>query len=117
MNWGELILGGVCGISFQVFAPAVFLLLCWTLITALRDWPRQIQSRNFPFTISCIVPITFLAVFFLHPSKAAHLLVALPFLLMLAVDRSLALVLALAFFTLLGAVVNIVIFNDLQLTR
>lgn len=117
MNLRESILGGVYRIIFQAFTPPVFLLLCWTLMTALREWPRQIQSRNFPFTISCIVPITFLAVFFLHPSKAAHLLVALPFLLVLAVDRSLALVVALAFFTLLGAVVNIDIFKDRQLVR
>lgn len=117
MNLRESILGGVYRIIFQAFTPPVFLLLCWTLITALREWPRQIQSRNFVFTISCIVPITFLAVFFLHPSKAAHLLVALPFLLLVAVDRSLALVLALAFFTLLGAVVNIDIFKDRQLVR
>ena len=117
MNLRESILGGVYRIIFQAFTPPVFLLLCWTLITALREWPRQIQSRNFVFTISCIVSITFLAVFFLHPSKAAHLLVALPFLLLLAVDRSLALVLALAFFTLLGAVVNIDVFKDRQLVR
>jgi len=117
MNLRESILGGVYRIIFQAFTPLVFPLLCWTLITALREWPRQIQSRNFVFTISCIVPITFLAVFFLHPSKAAHLLVALPFLLLVAVDRSLALVLALVFFTLLGAVVNIDIFKDRQLVR
>src|SRR5205807_5549385 len=112
MNLRESILGGVYRIIFQAFTPPVFLLLCWTLITALRQWPRQIQSRNFVSAISCIVPITFLAVFFLHPSKAAHLLVALPFLLLLAVDRSLALVLALAFFILIGVVVIIVFFND-----
>src|ERR1700737_1990950 len=112
MNLRESILGGVYRIIFQAFTPPVFPLLCWTLITALREWPRQIQSRNFVFTISCIVPITFLAVFFLHPSKAAHLLVALPFLLLVAVDRSLALVLALVFFTLLGAVVNIDFFKN-----
>src|SRR6266446_6431467 len=93
MNFRESILGGVYRIIFQVSTPPVFLLLCWTLVGALREWPRQIKSRNFVFMISCAVPIIFLAVFFLHPSKAAHLLVALPFLLLLAVDRSLALVL------------------------
>ena len=115
MSFRESILGGVYRIIFQAFTPPVFLLLCWTLVGALREWPRQIKSRNFVFTISCTVPIIFLAVFFLHPSKAAHLLVALPFLLLLAVDRSLALVLALIFFTLFGAVVNIDIFKDRQL--
>jgi len=117
MNLRESILGGVYRIVFQAFTPPVFLLLCWTLISALREWSRQIQSPNFVFTISCLAPVTFLAVFFLHPSKAAHLLVALPFLLLLAVDRSPALVLALAFFTLLGTVVNIDIFKDRQLVR
>jgi hypothetical protein len=117
MNLRESILGGVYRIIFQAFTPAVFLLLCWTLITALGDWPRQIKSRNFIFTTSCIVSVIFFAAFFLHPSKAAHLLVALPFLLLLAVNRSLALVMALAVFTLLGAVVNIDIFKDRQLVR
>jgi len=117
MNLRESILGGVYRIIFQAFTPPVFLLLCWTLISALREWPRQMRSRNFIFTISCCVSVIFLAVFFLHPSKAAHLLVALPFLLLLAVDRSLGLVLALAFFTLLGSVVNIDIFKDRELVR
>ncbi|HET9857527.1 MAG TPA: hypothetical protein VFP99_06800 [Chthoniobacterales bacterium] len=117
MNLRESILGGVYRIIFQAFTPAVILLLCWTLVTALREWPQQIKSRNFIFTMSCIVPVMFFAVFFLHPSKAAHLLVVLPFLLLLAVNRSLALVLALTFFTLLGAFVNIDIFKDRQLVR
>jgi hypothetical protein len=117
MNLRESIFGGAYRIIFQAFTPPVFLLLCWTLFSALRDWPQQIQSRNFIFTISCILSVIFLAVFFLHPSKAAHLLVALPFLLLLAVNRSLALVVALTFFTLLGAVVNIDIFKDRQLAR
>ena len=117
MNLRESILGGVYRIIFQAFTPPVFLLLCWVLITAVRDLRKQMESKNFVFTMSCVVPLIFLAVFFLHPSKAAHLLVTLPFLLLLAVDRSLALVLALTFFTLLGAVANIDIFKDRQLAR
>jgi hypothetical protein len=117
MNLRESILGGVYRIIFQAFTPPVFLLLCWTLINALREWPRQIRSRNLVFTISCCVSIIFLTVFFLHPSKAAHLLVALPFLLLLAAGRSLGLVLALAVFTLLGSIVNIDIFKDRQLVH
>src|SRR5205085_2365300 len=105
MNLRESILGGVYRIIFQAFTLPIFLLLCWTLISALRELPRQIASRNLVFTISCTISVIFLAVFFLHPSKAAHLLVTMPFLLLLAFDRSLGLVLALAFFTLLGAVV------------
>jgi hypothetical protein len=117
MSLRESILGGVYRIIFQAFTLPVFLLLCWTLINALRECPQQIKSRNFIFAISCIVSIIFLSVFFLYPSKAAYLLVVFPFLLLLAVGRSLALVLALAFFTLLGAVVNIDIFKDRQLVR
>jgi len=117
MNLRESILGGVYRIIFQAFTPPVFLLLCWTLLGALRDWRRQMQSRSFVFTISYIVPLIFVAVFFLHPSKAAQLLVALPFILLLAASRSLALVLALAFFTLTGSIVNIDIFKDRQLVR
>jgi hypothetical protein len=117
MNFRESILGGVYRIIFQAFTPPVFLLLSWVLITALRDLREQMESKNFVFTMSCLVPLIFLAVFFLHPSKAAHLLVALPFILLLAVSRSLSLLLTLAFFTLLGSVVNIDIFKDRQLVR
>ena len=117
MNLRESILGGVYRIIFQAFTPPVFLLLCWVLVTAVRDLRKQMESKNFVFTMSCVVPLIFLALFFLHPSKAAHLLVALPFLLLLAVRRSPVLLLSLTFFTLLGAVVNIDIFKDRQLTR
>jgi hypothetical protein len=117
MNLRESILGGVYRIIFQAFTPPVFLLLGWVLITALRDLRKQMESKNFVFTTSCVVPLIFSAVFFLHPSKAAHLLVALPFVLMLAVNRSLVLLLVLTFFTLLGSVVNIDIFKDRQLVR
>ena len=115
MNLRESILGGAYRIVFQAFTPAVFLLLSWVLLASLRNWRQELQSKNFVFTLSCVVPLIFLAVFFIHPSKPAHLLVALPFLLLLAVGRSLALLLALTFFTLLGTVVNIDIFKDRQL--
>ena len=117
MNLRESILGGAYRIIFQAFTPPVFLLLSWVVMTALRDLRKQMESKNFIFTISCVAPLIFLAVFFLHPSKAAHLLVALPFLLLLAVGRSLVLLLALTFFTLLGSVLNIDIFKDRQLVR
>ncbi len=117
MNLRESILGGVYRIIFQAFTPPVFLLLCWVVITALRHLGKQVESKNFVFTMSCVVLLIFSAVFFLHPSKAAHLLVALPFVLLLAVNRSLVLLLVLTFFTLLGSVVNIDIFKDRQLVR
>lgn len=117
MNLRESILGGSYRIVFQAFTPVVFVLLCWVLFASLRNWRKELQSKNFVFTLSCVVPLIFLAVFFIHPSKAAHLLVALPILLLLAVGRSLALLLALTFFTLVGTVVNIDIFKDRQLVR
>src|SRR5207249_2271166 len=67
MNLRESILGGVYRTIFQAFTPPVFLLLCWALITALRDLRKQMESKNFVFTMSCAVPLIFLAVFFLHP--------------------------------------------------
>ena len=117
MSLRESVLGGIYRIVFQAFTPPVFLLLCWVLIASLRDFRKQLEAKDFLFVISCVSPIIFLAVFFLHPSKAAHLLVALPFLLLLATGRSIPLLLTLTFFSLLGALVNIDIFKDRQLTR
>src|SRR6266446_6940306 len=98
MNLRESILGGVYRIIFQAFTPAVCLLFGWTFVASLRDFRRELEAKNFFFTMSCVVALIFLAVFFLHPSKAAHLLAAVPFLLILAVGRSRALLLALGFF-------------------
>ena len=117
MNLQDSVLGGVYRMIFQAFTPAVFLLFAWTLITALGNFRRQLKAKNFVFTTSCSLALIFLAVFFLHPSKAAHLLGALPFLLILAAGRSLALLLALSFFSLLSCFVNVDIFKDRQLTR
>lgn len=117
MNLEDSVLGGVYRIVFQAFTPAVFLLFVWTLITALRDFPRQLKAKNFVFVMSCCLTLIFLAVFFLHPSKGAYLLGALPFLLILAAGRSLALLLALSFFSLLSCFVNIDIFKDRQLVN
>jgi hypothetical protein len=117
MNLRESILGGAYRIVFQAFTPGVFVLLSWVLFASLRNWRKQLQSKNFVFTLSCVVPLIFFAVFFIHPSKAAHLLVGLPFLLLLAVGRSFTLLLAFTFFTLIGSLLNIDIFKDRQLVR
>ena len=60
----------------------------------MRSLPKRFLEEDFVFTISCLVALIFLAVFFLHPSKAAHLLAVVPFLLLVAAGRSLALLLA-----------------------
>jgi hypothetical protein len=117
MNLRESILGGVYRIIFQAFTPAVFLLFGWAFFAGARDLRKEFESRNFVFVISCVVPLIFLAVFFLHPAKAAHLVVAVPFLLILAAGRSLLLLLATTFFSVLSCFANIDIFKDRRLTR
>jgi len=117
MNLRESVLGGVYRIIFQAFTPAVCVLFGWTLIAALRDLPKQIVQRNFGVTVSCVVALMFLGVFFLHPSKAAHLLPAVPFLLILVAGRSIAALFTLSFFSLLSCFITVDIFKDRQLTR
>jgi hypothetical protein len=117
MNFRESILGGLYRIVFQAFTLPVFVLLLWVLLSGLIHLRGQIESRNFIFTVSCALPLIFFATLFLHASKAAHLLVALPFLLILAAARSILFLLALTFLTLLGSVVTIDIFKDRQLVR
>ncbi len=117
MNLRESILGGAYRIVFQAFTPAVFLLLGWTLVASLRDFRKELATKNFTFAMCCVVAVIFLAVFFIHPSKAAHLLAAVPFLLILAVGRSFGLPLALSFFSVLSCFVSIDIFKDRQLAR
>jgi hypothetical protein len=117
MNLRESILGGVYRIVFQAFTPAVLVLFGWTLIATLRDVRTQVEAKNFIFTTAFATSLVFLAVFFLHPSKAAHLLAAVPFLLILAVGRSFALILAISFCSVLSCFVNIDIFKDRMLAR
>jgi hypothetical protein len=117
MNLRESILGGVYRIIFQAFTPAVSILFGWTLIAAVPSLRKEIEAKNFVFVTSFAVSLIFLGVFFLHPSKAAHVLAAVPFLLILAIRRSSALILAIGFFSLLSCFVNIDIFKDRQLTR
>lgn len=120
MNLRESILGGGYRLVFQCFTPPVFLLLCWVFVSALDNWRQRIARpfpNNFVFIASCLVPLIFFVVFFRHASKAAHLLVVLPFLLLLAVERSSPLLLGLTLATLIGCLVSIDIFKDRQLTR
>jgi hypothetical protein len=117
MGLRESILGGVYRIIFQAFTPAVCVLFGWILIVCMRNLRKEIEGKNFIFVASFAVALVFLAVFFLHPSKAAHVLAAVPFLLILAIGRSFALIFAIGFFGLLSCFVNIDIFKDRQLTR
>lgn len=117
MNLRESILGGVYRIIFQAFTPVVCILFVWTLIAALRELRKQVEAKNFIFTASFAVSLVFLAVFFLHPSKAAHVLAAVPFLLVLAATRSFTLILALSVFSLLSCFASVDIFKGRQLTR
>ncbi|HEY6070543.1 MAG TPA: hypothetical protein VIU85_04140, partial [Chthoniobacterales bacterium] len=117
MGLKESILGGVYRIIFQAFTPVACVLFGWTLIAAVPNLRKEIEARNFVFISSFGVSLIFLAVFFLHPSKAAHVLFAVPFLLIVAIGRSFALILAIGFFSFLSCFVNLDIFKDRQLTR
>jgi hypothetical protein len=120
MNLRESILGGGYRLILQCFTPPVFVLLCWILIHALRDWRKRIKDSfpsNFVFVASCLIPLIFLIVFFRYPSKPAYMLVVVPFLLLIAIERSSVLLLTLTAATLIGCVVNIDIFKDRQLAR
>ncbi len=120
MNLRESILGGGYRLIFQCFTPPVFLLLCWILIRALRDWRKRVHDSfpsNFVFVASCLVAVIFFVVFFRHASKAAHVLVVVPFLLLLAVELPSILLLSLTAATLIGCFVSIDIFRDRQLVR
>jgi len=117
MNARESILGGGYRLVFQCFTPPVFLVFCWIVVTAIAQWRERIREpfpRDFLFVISCLTPIIFCAALFFHASKAAHVLFVVPFLLILAVRRSKALV-ALAAMTILGCFVSLDIFKDRQL--
>lgn len=114
MGFRESILGGIYRILFQALTPIVFLFLATTLVGSLRLFRKELSAKNFVFTVSCIAPVVFLLVFFFHPSKAAHLLVAIPFLLVLAASRSLLLLLALSFFSVLSCFLGVDIFKDRQ---
>lgn len=116
MNLRESIFGGVYRIIFQAFTPVVFLLLAWTLIGGLCHLRREFEAQNFVVVAACIVPVIFGAVFFAHPAKAAHLLIAVPFLLILAIDRSMAFLVTLTFFSVLSCFLNIDIFTDRKLS-
>jgi len=120
MNVQESVLGGGYRLVFQCFTPPVFLLLCWILVSALgcvRQRIRHSFPDNFVFTVSCLVPLIFFIVFFRHASKAGHVLVVLPFLLLLVVECSNVLLVALTAATLVGCFVSVDIFKDRQLTH
>jgi len=112
MGFRESILGGIYRILFQAFTPVVFLLLATTLVTSLRHFRKELSAKNFVFTVSCVVPVVFSVVFFIHPSKAAHLLAVVPFLLVLAASRSFPLLLALSFFSVLSCFLGVDVFKD-----
>jgi len=104
MNLRESILGGVYRIIFQAFTPPVFLLLCWVLITAVRDLRKQWNRKTCDLYDVGVVPLFFLAVFFFAPFQSRALARRFAFLLLLAVRPISGLTsLLLRFLHLLGA--------------
>jgi hypothetical protein len=118
MNLRESILGGTYRLVFQCFTVPVFLLFCWILFQSVREWSQRVENqfpRNFVFVISCLAPLIFCFALFFHASKPAHVIFVVPFVLLLAVERSSALLASLALLTVLGCFVSVDIFKERQL--
>lgn len=120
MNLWASLLGGGYKLAFRSFTLPAFLLLVSVLVASLIEL-KTVVSRTFPmnfiFTASCLVPMIFFAVFFYYATKPAYVLVALPFLLFLVVQRSATLVILLTAVTVVSLFVDIDIFKDRQLVR
>jgi hypothetical protein len=114
MGLRESIFGGVYRILFQAFTPLIFLIFAVILIRSVWHLREELAATNFVFSISCAIPVVVFLVFFIHPAKAAHLLAAVPFLLILMTRRSFALLLALTFFSVLSCFVRTDVFKDRQ---
>ena len=120
MNVTQSILGGGYRLIFQCFTLPVFVLMCWVLVRSWAQWRRGIHQPypgNFIFVACCVTPLVFFGALFLHASKPSHVLFALPFVLILAVRRSAALLIGWAVATVIGFFVAIDIFTDRQLGR
>jgi hypothetical protein len=120
MNLRELILGGGYKLLFQCFTLPVFVLFCWLLLSTLAKARKRIRDpfpKNFLFAIAVSLPLIFFALFFRYATKPAYILVALPFLLLLALEHSKGMLVALAIFTLVGCLISVDIFRDRHLTR
>ena len=118
MNLRESILGGCYRLVFQCFTLPVFVLFCWVLFRSIREWPQRVRNqfpRNFIFVVSCVAPVIFSFALFFHASKPAHVIFVVPFVLLLAVQRSSALVVSLALLTVLGCFVSVDIFKERKL--
>ena len=120
MNLWASLVGAGYKLAFRSFSLPVFLLLLWILIVSLMEL-KMAFGRSFPenfvFIVSCLIPLVFFAVFFYYATKPAFVLVALPFLLFLVIQRSLTLLTVLTAATAVSLFINIDIFKDRQLTR
>jgi hypothetical protein len=120
MSVRESLLGGGYRLVFQCFTLPVFVLMCWVLLQSFRKWRQRAADhfpQNFIFLVSWLTPIVFFGALFLHASKPAHALFAVPFLLILAVGRSASLLITWSALTLVGCFVRVDIFKDRQLVR
>ncbi|MFL6594342.1 MAG: hypothetical protein ACJ8HQ_02760 [Chthoniobacterales bacterium] len=114
----DAILAGGYKLLFQAFGLPVFLLLLFVLARALWNWRAESTGafpQKFARLLACTIPLLFFALFFRYPTKPAHVLFALPFLLIAAAESPVIL-LAIAVLTFADDFVRIDIFRDRHLT-
>ncbi len=120
MSFRESILAGGYKLIFQCFTVPVFGLFCWLLLTGIPQIRKRLRApfpENFAFAMAVAIPLVFFVLFFRYATKPAFTLAAVPFLLLLAVDRSKTLLVTLTIATLFGSVVSIDIFRDRHLVH
>lgn len=118
MNFKQALLVGGYKLLFQCFGLAVAILLFVVLgrsVLQLRKRWRETFPQNFVAALACLLPLLFFALFFRYATKPAYVLVALPFLLVMATEWR-ALLFAIAAFSAVEFFIKIDIFQDRQLT-
>lgn len=119
MSLHQALLVGGYKLCFQSFGPIVFVLLVAALARGVAKIKREAQ-RPLPWSFvsicAVVLPLIFFAVFFRYATKPAYVLVALPFLLILALDWSQRAVIAICLCTVIEGIVTVDIFHDRRLT-
>lgn len=117
MNLKQALLAGAYKLLFQCFGVATFVALMVVPAREIsrRPW-RETFPRNFVGQLACVIPLLFFALFFRYATKPAYVLVALPFLLIVACE-SRALIFTIAILTAAEFFVKIDIFQDRQLQK
>jgi hypothetical protein len=118
MNVKQALLVGGYKLIFQCFGIVIFVLLLVVLARAClhlrKRWAAAFPQNLFA-AFACILPLLFFALFFRYPTKPAYVLVALPFLLIVATE-SRALLLGIAVLSAIELFIKTDIFKDRRLT-